>query len=135
MSAVGGNSRSIPCAWIRLCCKQCVLKSPGPLPSFTCEISATAMCCVWKAHKVSPSYTNSHWKKVATPITACSVEQIRPFKTRRGRFHHSLTLPAFYCKYYPKTVCWTYFPGMIRQLRAYIYSWNQQSFHFYCSPL
>jgi len=33
---------------------------------------------------------NSHWKKdVSTPITACSVEQTRPFKRRRCRSHHS----------------------------------------------
>lgn len=53
-----GSRRSIPCAQIRLCCKQCVLKSLGSLPNSTCEVSA--ICYIWKAHKVLHSYLNSH---------------------------------------------------------------------------
>lgn len=58
------------------------------------------------------------------------------FWNKKGKISSVLRTPsAFYCKYYPKPAFWTYFPGIIRHLMAYIYSWNQQSFHFYCSSL
>lgn len=82
-----GSRRSMPCAQVRFCCKQCVLKSPGPVPSSTCAVSA--MCYLWKTHKVSHSCMNLCQKDVASSITAFSVEQIRIFETTRGRFHQS----------------------------------------------
>lgn len=119
--------RTHPAKWAA---KQCVLKSPGSVPSSAWDV------LLWKAHKVSHSCINLCLEEscITHHCILCWANQ--NFWNKKGQISSVLrTLPAFCCKYYPKTGFWTYYPGIIRQLRAYIYSWNQQSFHFYCSSL